>query len=58
MRCVKSPVIVSLKQEYQKWKVQSRKCTDKAREEWREQQQAEGKHISSLSGWHTAKQYG
>ena len=31
MRCVKSPGNVSLKQEYQKWKVQSRKCADKAR---------------------------
>ena len=34
-----------LKQEYQKWKVQSRKCTDKAREEWWEAKAEEAEKL-------------
>ena len=45
MRCVKSPGNVSLKQEYQKWKVQSRKCADKAREEWWEAKAEEAEKL-------------
>ena len=45
MRCVKSPGNDSLKQEYQKWKVQSRKCADKAKEEWWEAKAEEAEKL-------------
>ena len=54
MRCVKSPGNVSLKQEYQKWKVQSSKCTDKAGEEWWEAkaEEAEKLHEAAVALGH------
>ena len=45
MRCLKSPGNDSLKQEYQKWRVQSRKCADKAREEWWEAKAEEAEKL-------------
>ena len=45
MRWVKSPGNVSLKQEYQKLKVQSKKCADKAREEWWEAKAEEAERL-------------
>ena len=45
MRWVKSPGNVSLKQEYQKLKVQSRKCAEKARVEWWEAKAEEAEKL-------------
>ena len=39
------PGNVSLKQEYQKWKVKSRKCAEKAREEWWEAKAEEAEKL-------------
>lgn len=45
MRYMKSAEIDTLKQEYQKWKVQSRKCKDKAREKWWEAKAEEAEKL-------------
>ena len=47
---MKSPGNVSLQKEYQKWKVQSRKCTDKAREEWWEAKAEEAEKLHEAAG--------